>query len=278
MQKGRTSPRNPNRNPASRTQLGGSLPKESVRLEINGMPLDITGLSPHKKDRMKPLDKRAREGRANPKGIAVLYLATNPETAIGEVRPWIRAYVSVSLFSVCRELRVVDCTKQQPQCPPSEQPAIPDAEEIVWRFINIAFSQPITPDDELADYAPLRSSPKSSERLGLMASLIIVHLAVRDTISCYSILRPRKQSNANYTWSKPSCLRARNSERQLIIDEGVESGFQMGILGTCYSFSVLCRQWNRCSIAPLARRGFIAFRPPRILTTTGDCSSDQERL
>ncbi len=48
---------------------------------------------PHNKGRMKPQPKRKR--RPNPKGIPVLYLSTDPQTAIGEVRPWIGAYVSV---------------------------------------------------------------------------------------------------------------------------------------------------------------------------------------
>src|SRR5258708_31702309 len=39
-------------------------------------------------DRMKPLRDRAREGRANPKGIPYLYLATDQDTAVAERRPW----------------------------------------------------------------------------------------------------------------------------------------------------------------------------------------------
>src|SRR4051812_40688923 len=40
-------------------------------------------------ERMKPLAGRAREGRVNPRGIPCLYLASQEETAISEVRPWV---------------------------------------------------------------------------------------------------------------------------------------------------------------------------------------------
>ena len=47
---------------------------------------------------MKPLGGRATDGRANPRGIPCLYLATTKETAMSEVRPWIGSYVSAGQF------------------------------------------------------------------------------------------------------------------------------------------------------------------------------------
>ncbi len=38
-------------------------------------------------DRMKPIHRRATEGRANPKGIPVLYLSTHPKIAMSAARP-----------------------------------------------------------------------------------------------------------------------------------------------------------------------------------------------
>ena len=58
--------------------------------------------------RMIPLEDRASEGRANAKGIPVLYCATQRETAMAEVRPWIGSYISVGYFSVAREIRVIN--------------------------------------------------------------------------------------------------------------------------------------------------------------------------
>lgn len=106
-------------------------------------------------DRMKPLRECATEGRANPKGIPFLYLATDPKTAIGEVRPWIGSHVSVGLFKTGRELRLVNCTTGPLNMvhigrePPAER-----REELVWTCIGDAFARPVTPNDAVADYAP----------------------------------------------------------------------------------------------------------------------------
>jgi hypothetical protein len=52
--------------------------------------------APYSPDRMRPLPGRAKEGRANPKGIPYLYLASIRETALAEVRPWIGSRISVA--------------------------------------------------------------------------------------------------------------------------------------------------------------------------------------
>ena len=43
---------------------------------------------PHAPDRMRPRKHLATEGRINPKGIGYVYLATDEETAMSEMRPW----------------------------------------------------------------------------------------------------------------------------------------------------------------------------------------------
>ncbi|SRR6266446_1363177 len=45
---------------------------------------------PYSKSRMRPIPEKVSDGRANPKGIACLYIATDYDTAILEVRPLIR--------------------------------------------------------------------------------------------------------------------------------------------------------------------------------------------
>lgn len=52
-----------------------------------GQHADEPFLCPLPIERMKPLRDRAREGRANPKGIPYLYVSTHRETALAEVRP-----------------------------------------------------------------------------------------------------------------------------------------------------------------------------------------------
>jgi len=107
-------------------------------------------------ERMKPKVNRASEGRANPRGIPYLYLATEEDTAIAEVRPWIGSYVSVAQFALRRELRVVNCVSDYRStiiwC--QQEPAPEVREQSVWRDIDQAFSQPVTLADDIAEYAP----------------------------------------------------------------------------------------------------------------------------
>jgi len=115
---------------------------------------DVPG--PYPPERMKPLKHSAREGRANPKGIPYLYLANRKETAMAEVRPWLGSFISLAQFRPLRELRVVDCSTADGrrtgaflrQPPPKKRMAA------VWANIDRAFSRPVTPSDDAADYVP----------------------------------------------------------------------------------------------------------------------------
>jgi len=105
--------------------------------------------------RMKPRANCAREGRANPKGIPYLYLATHDKTAVSEVRPWIGEYVSLAQFALKRDARVINCTTENHSMMIySHEPAPEERERRVWRDIDRAFSQPVTSDDDTAVYAP----------------------------------------------------------------------------------------------------------------------------
>jgi len=106
--------------------------------------------------RMLPLPDSASEGRANPKGIPYVYLATDRDTALGEVRPWVGSLISVGAFKTLRELKVVNCAVHKKpntrillkEPPPAER------ELLVWADIDRAFSEPVTPNDKTADYVP----------------------------------------------------------------------------------------------------------------------------
>lgn len=114
--------------------------------------------------RMKPLTDRAREGRANPTGIPVLYVATSAETAVSEVRPWIGADVSVALCRLTRPLKTLNLTLGHGQSSFSgvvfqhmmdgRELTPAEKEKAVWIDIDNAFSEPVTGSDDRADYAP----------------------------------------------------------------------------------------------------------------------------
>ena len=107
-------------------------------------------------DRMKPLQDRATEGRANPKGIPVLYLSTRKKTAMSEVRPWLGSFVSCAHFSTTRDLKIVDFSvhHRSSRMLYFREPAAPEREAAVWREIDRAFSEPTTAGDDTADYVP----------------------------------------------------------------------------------------------------------------------------
>jgi hypothetical protein len=111
--------------------------------------------TPQPPERMKPLSGRASEGRANPKGIPYLYLATNRDTALAEVRPWIGSFISVGQFKTLRELRLVNCTTHQRGFRfYLKEPSAEEREESVWADIDRAFARPVSPSDDIADYVP----------------------------------------------------------------------------------------------------------------------------
>jgi len=105
--------------------------------------------------RMLPLPDSASDGRANPRGIPCLYVATNKETAMSEVRPWMGSYVSVSQLRTSRDLKIVDCARLHEGysfflSEPNDQ----ERNEAVWRDIDQAFAEPVTRSDDHTDYVP----------------------------------------------------------------------------------------------------------------------------
>jgi len=117
----------------------------------------VAGFLPHAEDRMVPIVGRAREGRANPAGIAMLYLATEAETAIMEVRPWIGSFVTVAQLNTRRELRLVDLSRSGKwdrfMLMGDGDPPRDKWPDIVWCDIDAAFSRPVSRDEEHGNYA-----------------------------------------------------------------------------------------------------------------------------
>jgi hypothetical protein len=123
---------------------------------------------PYPPEEMKPLADKAKEGRANPKGIPYLYLATSKQTVIQEVRPWLGSLITVAECQIAKDLKLIDCSKNihrlgstgsnryHPNLNDWENGKLNNSkiEEYVWSDIDIAFSIPVTPSDDIADYVP----------------------------------------------------------------------------------------------------------------------------
>lgn len=111
--------------------------------------------APFPPDRMTPLDDRAKEGRANPKGVPYLYVATTQETAMAEAQPGVGALISLAQFRTKQALEFVDCASEHGSGKIYlEEPEPEEREKAVWADINQAFSKPVTRNDDVADYAP----------------------------------------------------------------------------------------------------------------------------
>jgi RES domain-containing protein len=114
--------------------------------------------APFKSERMVPLPDQASEGRVNPKGIPVLYTANDRDTAIAEVRPWIGSYVSVAHLNPVRDLKIIDCSLNHSlrsiRLYFVDKPTPEEKAEAVWAEIDCAFSRPVQPTDQTADYVP----------------------------------------------------------------------------------------------------------------------------
>ena len=72
-----------------------------ARVNIDTDKIDI-------KEMGKPPKKLSTAGRANPVGIPYLYTASNPETAIAEIRPHKGDSVTVARFKVTEDLKLAD--------------------------------------------------------------------------------------------------------------------------------------------------------------------------
>jgi hypothetical protein len=133
-----------------RAQLGyvpGEFDEDAQALDID---------RPYPADRMKPLAHAATEGRANPKGIPFLYVATDRETAMAEVRPGVGTKLSLAQFQLARDLSLVDFSVgHDAALEPLLDEATPEqVADNIWAQVDRAFSEPVDVTPSTAEYAP----------------------------------------------------------------------------------------------------------------------------
>ena len=111
---------------------------------------------PYKQERMIPKAEKSKNGRANPAGIPCLYLSDDLETALAEVRPWIKEKISIAIFKIIRDIKVIDFSNIESSFrfyfkEPNDAKI---KEKEVWASVNRAFSEPINMEDQEKDYIP----------------------------------------------------------------------------------------------------------------------------
>ncbi|HQW57751.1 MAG TPA: RES family NAD+ phosphorylase [Gammaproteobacteria bacterium] len=132
-----------------------------------------TEFSPiHPENMGSPPVEYAKAGRLNPERIPYLYLATTIETAVAEVRPWIKSNITIGYFKIDSDLKILDTSHDeykstgylnewiwgeggedfiiQKRSIPSFTAA--EKEEYIWGDINNYFSKPISPNDSPLKY------------------------------------------------------------------------------------------------------------------------------
>ncbi len=69
-------------------------------------------------DLMAPPVGVAQAGRANPPGLSYLYVASDPDTALAEVRPTVADVVSIAQFEAVRNFKLIDLSDPRSQISP----------------------------------------------------------------------------------------------------------------------------------------------------------------
>lgn len=157
-----------------RAQLDGTpyRPEANVWIAEEGSEDKLEGfthkafLKPHDGKRMTPFPDRAREGRVNPKGIPCLYGATNPNTALAEMKPRAGSFLTLSEFVTTKNLRIVDFARDLIELANPYDPTDEEMDSMIWEDLNDAFSEPVSESDDIADYAPTQIVAELFRRSG----------------------------------------------------------------------------------------------------------------
>lgn len=112
--------------------------------------------------RMIPDPKMTREGRASPAGAPVLYLASDRETAMSEVRPWVGVDITVAEFALRHDLDIVDLTARSPE----ETEGSLTEVLATWPDLDRGFSRPVQRSEHSSDYAATQTIAELFRQLG----------------------------------------------------------------------------------------------------------------
>jgi len=111
-----------------------------------------------KKEMLNPTPEKAREGRANPKGISYLYLSKDITTSIAETRPWLNQVVTVAFCKLRKNIRVASITSDDDWIDLplySKKRVSPEKKERrIWYDIARDFSTPVIVSEVGIKYIP----------------------------------------------------------------------------------------------------------------------------
>jgi len=122
-----------------------------ARINSSSIPIDISKMG-------KPPAKNSTNGRANPIGIPYLYVASNPETAIAEIRGHKGEIVTVVEFEIVEDLELADLRDPKTTVTPFGL----DDDELKLIYTNLPFlellgeelTKPVIPREADLEYLP----------------------------------------------------------------------------------------------------------------------------
>lgn len=138
----------------------------------------------------KPPKDKAIIGRANPVGIPYLYMATNAETAISEIRPYINDFVTVGTFEIIDELNLVDLTLFSPLRFYRNEDFENSIDKIEYlETLGSDLAKPINPKDAELEYLPTQYLCEYIKSLGWDGVVYRSSLAKGDNIAIFNDLK-----------------------------------------------------------------------------------------
>lgn len=100
-------------------------------------------------------------GRANPPGFAYLYLANNPGTALAEMRPWVGESLTIAVFEIQKDIKLIACQEQPENLGErifEENLPAEKVELYVWNDISRAFARPVKLAEEIKELSGAEAS------------------------------------------------------------------------------------------------------------------------
>lgn len=124
---------------------GSSFWRAQIGIDIMKDDYRGTWVTSYRPDRMKPTSHFAKGNRASERGVPMLYLASDSDTAMRELRPWFGADLSVAEFKTNRPLRVADCIRKTKGSPLfiANDDSDTYRRRAAWGFVADAFSRPV---------------------------------------------------------------------------------------------------------------------------------------
>jgi len=154
-----------------------------------------------------PLDKMgappghlAGHGRLNPRGIPYLYLASNRDTAVSEIRPWVGCRITVATFALAENCELVNFSgKHLVKVPQGEKF---EGSEWTWRdLVGWMFGAPFDPRDDTA-YIPtqfLAERIKEAGFAGIMYDSSLSPDGYNVTLFDVNLATPKRRETASVT-------------------------------------------------------------------------------